>query len=139
MVASTVISSRKSAVRYFSYQYFNGECMEFKDRFIRHALICFGIILGLTALVVFSPSVRLGFFGFVAFLLAGTVFTTIGVSVGDAFRRFVMPDAYFVSGAVDSFKKKVFWSIGPQAIGWFVGFIATNGFMTNVLGYPPLL
>lgn len=113
--------------------------MEFKKRVTRHALICFGIIFGLTALVVFSPSVRLGFFGFAAFLLVGTVFTTIGVSVGDVFRRFVMPDAYITSGAVDSFKKKVFWSIGPQTIGWFIGFVATNGFMTNVLGFRSLL
>ena len=51
------------------------------------------------------------------------------------FRRFVIPDAYFTSGAVDSFKKKIFWMIGPQCIGGFIGFMATKGFMTNVLGY----
>lgn len=112
--------------------------MTAKDRLIRHAMICFAIFLAFTALAIFSPKIHLGFFGTLAFLIVGSVFTTIGVSAGDVIRRFVMPDAYLVSDAMDSFKKKVFWSIGPQAIGWFIGLMATNGFMKNVLGYANL-
>lgn len=113
--------------------------MTLKDRFTRHTMICSAIFLAITAIAVFSPKIHIGFFGCVALLVAGSIFTTIGVFVGDAVRRFVMPDAYFVSDAVDSFKKRIFWMVGPQTIGWFIGFIATKGFMTNVLGYVNLL
>ena len=77
--------------------------------------------------------------GNIAFLISGTIFTTIGVFIGDTFRRFVIPDAYFVADAVDAFKKKIFWLYGPQCIGWFIGVIATNGFMQNTLGFSGLL
>jgi hypothetical protein len=70
-----------------------------------------------------------------AFLLSATFFTTIGVHLGDAFRRFVKPDMIFTSGAVETFKTKIFWLIGPQFIGWIIGYMATSGFMKNVLGY----
>lgn len=112
--------------------------MSTKDRLIRHALICFAIFFVITAIAALSPRVHIGFFGCAALLFAGTFFTTIGVSAGDAVRRFVMPDAYFVSDVMDSFNKKVFWAIGPQSIGWFIGLMATNGFMKNVLGYTNL-
>ena len=109
--------------------------MTAKDRLVKHALICFGIYFCFTLLLAFSSKSHLGFFGNLAFLLSGTVFTTIGVVIGDTFRRFVIPDAYFTTGAVDSFKKKIFWMVGPQCIGGFIGFMATKGFMTNILGY----
>jgi hypothetical protein len=67
--------------------------------------------------------------------LFGTFFTTIGVAAGDAFRRFVKPDAIFTSGAFKTFKAKIFWMIGSQCIGWLIGFMATQGFMKNVFGY----
>ncbi len=113
--------------------------MNAKERFIKHLSICFAVFFGITLLAIFSPKSHLGFFGNIALLISGTIFTTIGVFVGDAFRRFVMPDAYFTTGAVDTFKKKIFWMIGPQCIGWLIGVIACNGFMKNVLGYPGVL
>lgn len=112
--------------------------MTAKDRLVKHFLICLGIYICLTLLLVFSSKAHLGFFGNLALLISGTLFTTIGVFLGDTLRRFVLPDAYFTSGAVDSFKKKIFWMVGPQCIGGFIGFMATKGFMTNVLGFPGL-
>lgn len=51
-------------------------------------------------------------------------------SIGDAFRGFVAPSAYFSHGAKDAFKKKVFWLVGPQAtasfwtifVAWAIGY-----------------
>lgn len=106
------------------------------QRIKKHGIICFSIFLALTVIALFSSSVHLGFFGYIAFLISGTFFTTIGVSIGDAFRRFTMPDAILTSGAGETFKAKIFWAIGPQAIGFFLGWMATNGFMTNFLGIP---
>ena len=36
---------------------------------------------------------------------------------------------------MELFDRKVFWLVGPQVIGWIAGFIASQGFMRNVLGY----
>jgi hypothetical protein len=103
-----------------------------KERVIKHALICFGIMLLLTIVALFSRTTHIGFFGYVIMLIAGTLFTTIGVGIAEAFRRFVIPDMLLASGAYDMLLKKVFWLIGPQAIGWFIGTVATQGQLRNL-------
>lgn len=95
----------------------------------KQLLICFTIFLVLTVMAVFSSSIYLGFFGYVAMLIVGTSTTTIGVVVGDAIRRLAMPDLVLAAGGVDLLRKKVFWLVGPQVIGWFVGYIAFKGVM----------
>ncbi|MBC8674477.1 hypothetical protein H2136_23420 [Aeromonas hydrophila] len=45
------------------------------------------------------------------------------------------PDWISTSGAVETFKAKVFWLMGPQAIRALIGFFAFQGFMNNILGY----
>lgn len=107
----------------------------FKEQVIFHAAICTAIIALITIVAAFSSNVHLGFFGYIALFIVGSIFTTIGVVIGDVFRRAAMPDAYLTTGFSDSIKKRIFWSVGPQAIGWFIGTIATNGFMQNYLGY----
>ena len=106
-----------------------------KKRLLIQAGICFAIFAAVTALVTFSSRSHLGFIGNISTLIFGTVFTTIGVAVGDAIRRFVKPDVLFASSAIDIFRAKVFWMIGPQIIGWIIGFMAFNGFMEHTLGY----
>jgi hypothetical protein len=108
--------------------------MNATNQFIKHALICFVIFFIITLISVFSPRVHLGFFGNIALLLSGTFFTTIGVALGDLFRRIAQPDAFLSSGAMDTFKTKIFWAIGPQFIGWLIGYMCTKGFMGNILG-----
>lgn len=103
-------------------------------RLVRLGAICFGIMLVLTVFSLFSKSIHIGFFGYILMLLFGTVFTTIGVAIGDAFRRFVMPDLLFAAGAYDMFLKRIFWLVGPQAIGWFIGLVATQGLLRQ-FGY----
>ena len=72
-----------------------------------------------------------GFFEWIGYLIFMTLFTTIGWFLGDIFRRFVMPDAYFTSGIGDAFKKKIFWMVGPQIIGWLIGVMATDHIMNK--------
>ena len=36
--------------------------------------------------------------------------------LGDAFRRYTVPDAFLSKVAMDTFTKKLFWAIGPQVI-----------------------
>lgn len=80
-------------------------------------LICLGIFVVLTGMAVFSRQVYLGFFGYVAMLIVGTATTTIGVVAGDAIRRVAKPDLIFAADGIDLLRKKVFWLLGPQAIG----------------------
>jgi hypothetical protein len=109
--------------------------MDAKERLKKHALTCLGIFLGLTLVAICSAHIHAGFLDYMALLMTGTICTTVCVFVGDEFRRFVRPDAYFATGAVDTFTKKIFWKIGPQCIGWFIGVMVTSGFMTNILKY----
>ncbi|MGE5621523.1 MAG: hypothetical protein ACM3VY_00710 [Candidatus Bathyarchaeota archaeon] len=109
--------------------------MSTQQRLTRHGLICFGIFAAITGIAVFSSKIHLGFFGYFAMLVFGTLFTTLGVSLGDAFRRFTRPDVLVAADSVDMFRKRVFWKVGPQAIGWIIGFIAFQGMMRNVLGF----
>lgn len=58
-------------------------------------------------------------------LLAGIVAIPtgfIGLLIGDFLRRAVMPDAIFTTGGFFGLlKARLFWGIGPQAIGLFIG------------------
>ena len=106
-----------------------------QSRVAKQFALCFAIFLIIVMTMVFSSKPGLGFFGDLAALVFGTVFTGIGVVIGDAVCRFVRPDILIASDGTDMFKKKVFWIIGPQIIGWIIGYIAFTGFMHNVLGY----
>lgn len=78
---------------------------------------------------------HLGFWGYVCTLVFGTLFTAGGMMGGELFRRFAKPDIIIVDGSQSLFGQKLFWLVGPQAIGALGGFIAFQGFMKNVLGY----
>lgn len=106
-----------------------------QQRLLKSFLICLGLFVVLTVMMIFSSRIHIGFMGYLSALIFGTLFTSCGVVIGDVFRRFVMPDLVFVSGSFDMLCKKVFWLIGPQAIGWLIGYMGYQGFMRNVLGF----
>lgn len=56
-------------------------------------------------------------FGFIF----GTIFSFVGVYIGDLVRKAVLPDAIYGSGMTDLIKQKLFWFIGPQLIGGAIG------------------
>lgn len=63
-----------------------------------------------------------GFFAKVFAALVGSVLGTAGALLGDAIRRFALPDAFYTTGGMGSIlKTKLFWMIGPQAIGVVIG------------------
>jgi magnesium-transporting ATPase (P-type) len=108
--------------------------MDFKNIIIKNTLICSAIFIVITLVSAFSSKSHLGFFGYIALLLSGTFFTSLCVVIADVFRHFTKPDMFLSSGAMETFKTKIFWMIGPQVIGWIIGIICTNGFMGKVLG-----
>lgn len=109
--------------------------MNTQERLIKHALIGFGIFAIITVIMIFSSKIHIGFFGYVTMLVLGSFFTTLGMFLGDTFRLFTKPDLLLAADSVDMFRKKMFWKIGPQVIGWIVGYIAFQGTMKNVLGF----
>ena len=104
------------------------------ERFIKYALISFGLVFVWMLVGVFSSDVRIGFLGWLAFVFFGTIFITIGSFLGALFRDFVMPDMYMTSGVSDAFNKRIFWAVGPQFIGGLIGLLSCNQFLANVLG-----
>lgn len=63
-----------------------------------------------------------GFFAKTFAVIVGTVIGTIGAMLGDSIRRFALPDIFFTTGGMGSIiKTKLFWMVGPQAIGVFIG------------------
>jgi hypothetical protein len=101
----------------------------------KNFIICLIIMVIYAVGAIFSPKFHYGFFGVVILFVAGTLFTTIGVIIGEKFRDFTMPDTISASGAGDMFTKKLFWKMGPQAIGWFIGLMAVNGLLKTIFGY----
>ncbi|WP_276679880.1 hypothetical protein [Thalassolituus oleivorans] len=55
-----------------------------------------------------------------AFIL-GASLGVVGAILGDAIRRFAAPDIMLTSGMGSLIWQKIFWRIGPQSIGCFIG------------------
>jgi len=70
-----------------------------------------------------SPMVVLASFGAKVFAaIVGTIFGLAGAAIGEAFRRFALPDRFFTTGGMTSIiKTKLFWMVGPQIIGMLIG------------------
>lgn len=55
-------------------------------------------------------------------VLVGTATGTLGAWIGEAIRRYALPDGFFTDGGMTSIlKTKLFWAVGPQFIGMFLG------------------
>jgi hypothetical protein len=96
------------------------------------AVLCFGLFVVIDLFALFMPVSIWASSGLLLFI--GGFFTFVGVAIGDAICRAMRPDLLLGSNSVELFKAKVFWRIGPQAIGWFCGFIAYQSVMRNVFG-----
>lgn len=55
-------------------------------------------------------------------VMVGTITGTLGAGIGEAIRRFALPDGFITDGGMTSIlKTKIFWMVGPQSIGMFLG------------------
>jgi hypothetical protein len=91
------------------------------------SLIIWGIAAVLLSILMITKNnasfvLAAGFFAkFFAFIL-GAAFGLGGAMIGDAIRRFALPDSFFTSGGIGSIIwTKVFWAIGPQVVGLVIG------------------
>lgn len=63
-----------------------------------------------------------GFFTKFFAVILGSAFGLAGALIGDAIRKFALPDGFITNGGMGSIIwTKIFWAIGPQSIGVFIG------------------
>jgi len=63
-----------------------------------------------------------GFFAKCFAVILGTAVGLLGAVLGNAIRRFAQPDMVYTNGGFfQLIWIKVFWNIGPQVIGLFIG------------------
>ena len=86
------------------------------------SVIAFGLAI---ISVTFNNSamvLRAGFFAKFFAVIAGTLLGLAGAMIGDAIRRFALPEQFFTTGGVGSIlKTKIFWMVGPQTVGVVIG------------------
>jgi hypothetical protein len=81
------------------------------------ALAIFSVTFNTSALALGA-----GWFAKCVAVLVGSLLGWGGALIGDAIRRFAHPDAVFTNGGILSLIWiKVFWALGPQLIGLFIG------------------
>ena len=77
-----------------------------------------------------ADSPDIGFWAGLGLLIFVPPITAAGAFVGRKFRDYTKPDFITTSGAVETFKAKLFWQFGPQVIGWFVALMIVS----NIVG-----
>lgn len=65
-----------------------------------------------------------GFIARVFMFFLGSAGGFLGMKVGRAIRDAIIPDFVLTQGATGLIKARLFWAMGPQAIGLFVGMAA---------------
>jgi len=86
--------------------------------------LCLSTLAGLIIAVVDTRISGFWFSAWAAVLLCSL--PGLGIWLGNIIRKWMKPDAVYGSaGAV--IKARLFWTVMPQCIGWFIGFMAAMG------------
>ncbi|MBS0849674.1 hypothetical protein [Citrobacter sp. JGM124] len=95
---------------------------------IKHLTISFTLSLVVVLFNVFSSTENIySFWHGIEILFWLTVGPGLGMLISDIVRQWLIPDAIYTrEGTIGIFKAKIFWSIGPQFIGWLLGLLAIS-------------
>lgn len=75
------------------------------------------------------------FWKFLLLIIIVTLFTYVGAIIGDLLRRFVAPSMVFTSGGFFALLwSRIFWAIGPQVVGVFLGVWIGLGIASGIPG-----
>lgn len=77
-----------------------------------------------------------GFFATIAIFFISFILGAIGWIIAAWVRRFTHPDVIFTQGLADTFFKRLFWLMGPQMIGIFLGATISTGYIVTEIGIP---
>ncbi len=98
---------------------------------ILYVILC--LLFAILCAVVKYDGYSVGFFARVCIFIFCFIGSYIGALIGDFLRRLALPDSFFTSGGmIDILKTKLFWAIGPQVIGIFIGGIIVGSI---ILGF----
>ena len=89
--------------------------------FVLFALAGLGLVVLYIGYALFTP-VEIGFLASLYCLATAPILAGIGGYIGLLVRDFTLPDVILTRGLEDTFNKRVFWMMGPQCIGAFLGF-----------------
>lgn len=96
-------------------------------------LISFVFAIFCIAITTSPAVVRMGFFGKMIAVILGAFLGMYGARIGNAFRRFTTPNSIYTTGGASSlFLTKLFWLMGPQLIGMFLGVIIGQTIVTKL-------
>lgn len=110
---------------------------ELKKSLIRYAFVSFIFVIGFTILVAKEGGAGTGktILFFFAMALFGTPCGAVGGAIGNAIRLLTRPDAIITTGGLwPILMQKVFWSVGPQYVGIFVGTFIPFFILMRLLG-----
>lgn len=92
------------------------DIVNIKNVIEKHPVLHVGIFIYILMGMMFFGMMGNGIFSAFGAIIVGY----IGAVIGNAFRLYSMPDAYFTDGTLwGSFKAKFYWRHGPQIIGFF--------------------
>lgn len=90
-------------------------------------MITWGVVSALLSIVLITNNnasfvLAAGFFSKLFAFILGSILGLMGAMIGDAIRKFALPDLFVTNGGIGAIIwSRVFWGIGPQVIGLFIG------------------
>lgn len=104
-------------------------------KFKRYLKICSAISLIMVFYAVFFSDEKYDFFEFVIIAILYTLIPSICVTVANFFREIGMPSFILTKeGMTGILKARIFYTVGPQLIGWIVGIFIATSILDDVFG-----
>lgn len=95
---------------------------------VKYFSIAFAIALFAVLFNVFKHTGEIPDFWFgIKYIFWMTLGPGAGMAVGAALRLWLMPDMIITGGGMsEMMKARIFWLIGPQCVGWFIGMMLVH-------------
>ena len=98
-------------------------------KIIMQIMIFIALILYTYALYDTDKSIKLMIIRLLLSIFTSSIIVHYTWIIADTIRKWIMPELLVTSGAMDAFKKKIFWLYGPQfSASWMIALIFFGGF-----------
>ena len=88
----------------------------------RYTVICSAIAVFFTLCALFFTDESYAFWEWVIITILYTLIPSVFVTIANFLRRLAMPSSIITDGGMTGLlKKKTYWAVGPQIIGWLLG------------------
>lgn len=98
-------------------------------------IVLYAIYSFILAVLYVISSKESGFFINLFIFVFSLIGAFLGTIIGDFLRKIAMPDSFYTTGGMSAIlKEKLFWFIGPQAIGGIFGGAVGLTIVTTIAG-----